>query len=160
WVGAAHCNTATALNSSSLIITGDGSYNYSLNTTAGFVDPTRSATLLSPSSGADYQCDFAVDSASTYSLKAQLNQNSFVQLSSVASGTIFQKFNLGTLQSNVNQAGILAPGQYEVRVNTSLGIPQPLADGENQLVSSGSFNNFTFTVQAPEPSTISLIAIT
>jgi len=153
WFGSAHLNITTASDAGGLAITGHASYSYDLETTADFVDPTRSTALLSPASGSDYRCTFTIDGSAGYSLHIQLNENSFVRLSSTVAGTFFQRSNISASPLTVDQSGSLIPGQYEIRVNTSLAVPQPLPDGINQINSNGGFENFAFRVSVPEPST-------
>ena len=151
WVASADTSSATTTTGDSLTMTGAGSFNYDLTTTAAFVDPTSVTTLYAPHAGSELSCTFAVNAAAHYSLRAVLNRLSGVFFASVTTGnTIFLSTNLGTEPDFATAEGNIPPGQYSIAASANFGPPN-LPPGINHSLDGGNFSDFLFTVQVPEP---------
>lgn len=149
WIGAAHASTTTAFDCSSLTITADASFSWDISTTADFYDPGRVLSLYEPGSGANEQCHFSLDGPATYNLSVQLNRLSSVSLRSSA-GQIVSRLNTGTGPVIVTSDGTLPAGDYQITIGTGLA-GLGFIQGANHEVESGSFSDFMFSVQVPEP---------
>ena len=161
WIGSAHTSTMTSLSANSLTISGTGSFSYDLTTTTGFVDPTQVTTVYGPAGGAGYESFFEINAPATYSVSVQLDQLSSITLASFENGIFFQRSNPSSLPVFVNLNGMIPLGHYDLRVGTGLGAPN-LPNGINHYVASGSFSDFTFSVQLPEPGSlvVTVVSIT
>jgi hypothetical protein len=146
----AHAQSATVLSTSGLTIMAAGSFGYDLSTTADFIDPTSITTHLVPGGGGGYQGFFSIDYPATYALSAQLGHYAGVNLSSLQTGVIYQRTNLGTLPVAVDQIGTIAPGQYQIGASVGFHIPN-LPNGINHLTDNGTLSNFFFSARVPEP---------
>lgn len=152
WIGSSHIDTVTTLDNESLTITAAGSFNWDISTTSDFYSPNRVETLFGPGSAAGYSCSFILDAPAIYTVKTQLNRYSYIKLSSVSDGqVVVTTLNISTIPVQVDTAGMLPAGEYLMTAGTNrfgLGF----IEGANHEVRTGSFTNFLFTVQAPEPS--------
>jgi hypothetical protein len=158
-VTSANISTTTASTPSSLTITGGGGFSYDITTVTGFVDPTSVTTLYSPGAAGDYQCYFNTDTPTNYVVSAQLSGYSLIQFFSVTNGTLFlNRIDSGGSPILLNASGTIPAGQYGIRANASLGGPN-LPVGINHFAASGSFNNFAFSVQTPEPTTSGVLIL-
>jgi hypothetical protein len=162
YVGSAQTTSTTSFDSDSLTVTAAGSFAYTVDTTAEFVDP-GSSTIFRPGAAANYEALFNTDVPTTYTISAQLNLRGRVRLSSFEHGVEFDRFNPSPTPIIVNLGGTIAPGRYHILVTASLGAPN-LPNGVNHFSASGSYENVVFTVRVPEPSAlgavIAIIALT
>jgi hypothetical protein len=89
WVGASHIQTSTSFDTTSLTVTGAGSFSYDMTTTNDFVDPIRSGGVYTPAAGADYQCYFTLDVPATYRATGRIAGFGIAFLSSSEMGEFF-----------------------------------------------------------------------
>jgi hypothetical protein len=156
WVGSAHTSTATTISADSLTITGAGSFSYDLTTTADFIDPTSAALLYTPGSAADFSSSFEISAPGTFSVQMQLSQFSLVHLDSQENGIVFDRLNATTVPVPFGLSGTVPPGHYHLQANASHAGPN-LFPGQNHIAYSGSFDNFSFSVQVPEPASFAIV---
>lgn len=151
YVGSAQASSTTTFNANSLTVTAAGSFEYTVDTTAGFVDP-GGVTVYRPGAAANYEGFFSADVPTTYALLAQLNLRGRVRLNSLSGVVVFDERNSTSTPLGVSFAGTIPPGEYQVRFTTGLGAPN-LPNGANHFEASGSYEDVVFTVQVPEPGT-------
>ena len=149
WVGSAETHIVTSFNDSILSITGFGSFAHQLTTTSDFVDP-RSAGVFTPGSAADYRCTVTVDVPTFYTISVELGQFGRISLTSPQTGFIFDETNFDSTPRVVQLSGTLPSGSFAMRANTSIGAPN-FANGVNDYLRSGGFEDLSFTLQIPEP---------
>jgi hypothetical protein len=151
-VTSANISTTTTVGPNSLAVTGGGGFNYNITTTAAFVDPTSVTTLYVPGADGSYGCFFTVDAPASYTISGQLIGSSTIYFASTLGNVIFQQQHFGTLTKTINVSGIILPGQYQISAGADQSGPSGLSPGINNVLQSGSLNNFSFTLQVPEPS--------
>jgi hypothetical protein len=149
-VASAHINTTTSIAANSYTVTASGSFSYSISTTADFIDPTTVTTIFIPADSAGYQGIFTIDVPGTYVLSATLGHHTGVSLSSFTTGTVYNKLYSGAQTFTVSQFGTIPAGMYQV--TASEGSATSFLPGENEFADAGSFSDFSFSLQVPEPS--------
>ena len=155
FVGTAQSNSATTFDSNRYTVTGAGSFEYELDTTADFVDPS-SVNIFGPGGVANYNGFFKTDAFTTYAISAQLTQRSRVRFNSLSGLVVFDQSNHTSVPMLVNLTGVIPPGRYQVLFTTSFGTPN-LPNGVIHARASGSFDNLTFVVQVPEPRALAVM---
>jgi hypothetical protein len=155
FVGESQAMSTTAFDGGSLAVTAAASFEYEINTTAEFVDPS-SGSIFTPGGAANYDGFFELDSAATYTIVVQLNRRGRVRLSSFEGLVVFDRINISPTPMFVNLTGTIPPGHYEILATTSLGAPN-FPNGVNHFEADGSFENMVFTVQIPEPTYLGIL---
>jgi hypothetical protein len=145
-----HTESTTTFGPSFLSITGAGSFSYNITTTAGFSEPLQHATLFVPGANSGVGSVFSIDQPEVYSISVTLGRDSDVLLSS-PSGIVFDQGNSSSIPKVVATTGMIGPGQYQIGAGTNQHGPSGLPNGVNHVSVNGSFSNFTFTLQVPEP---------
>lgn len=148
YVGSAQAMSTTAFDANSLTITAAGSFAYTVDTTADFVDP-GGVTIYRPGAAAEYNGFFNTDEPVTYAITAQLNQWGRVRLNSLDGSVVFDQSNHTMIPMTVSLSGTIPPRQYRVLFTTGLGAPN-LPNGANHFEASGSYEDVVFSVQVPE----------
>jgi hypothetical protein len=151
WLGSSHTTSTTMLSPKGLSGAADGSFSFELLASDGFVDPGSQATLYEPAGSALYRAVFTVDTSASYVIAAELHKWSSVHLDRLTDHmAVVNRFNVSDSPMLVNLSGSIAPGQYQVSASSSFGAPN-FGGGPFDYLASGSFKNFSFTVQVPEP---------
>jgi hypothetical protein len=154
WGGNAQVTSSTAFDATCLHATADGTFAHSLTTTAQFVDPRPST--YTPSSAANYKCYFEIDQSAHYSVGVDLARSSVVRLFRFGTGYLINEFNTSLSPPRRFEAtGMLAPGSYLIEANSSIAAAN-LPNGINFYSRSGSYSNYSFFVQVPEPRAVML----
>jgi hypothetical protein len=149
-ITSAHLATTALITQTSMMVSGSGAFNGDISTTEDFVDPTSVATLFAPKSAAGYNGFFTIDAPANYTLSGILGRDGGVSFTSIQNGVIYQKTYVGGLTFNVDQSGVIPPGDYQITASVGLGFSN-FFPGINHEAESGSFDNFSFILQVPEP---------
>lgn len=148
-----HTDSTTNFNTNALTISGAGSFAYDINTTAGFSEPLQHATLFTPGAISSVGSVFTIDQSANYSLTATLGHLGNVYFASFAEGgVILDKTNFSSIPKLIIMNGTISVGRYQIGVTSNASGPSGLPDGINHVLMSGSYDDFHFTVQVPEPS--------
>jgi hypothetical protein len=153
-----HTESTTTFTPSSLSMTGAGSFAYNITTTSGFSEPLQHETMFVPGTNSGIVTYFTIDQPATYSISATLGRDGGVQLGS-PNGVVFSQDNLTSIPKVAANSGLIGPGQYQIGAGTGASGPSGLPNGVNHITMNGSFSNFTFTLQVPEPACISVLAL-
>lgn len=151
WVGSARTKVTTHSEPTILTVSGLGSFSREMVTTIDFVSPSNETLLYGPRSASSYSIDFAVDESSRFALSTILGRFASVGIYSYALGSyLFVQGNAGVEPVEVSVDGELIPGSYSLGIGANYG--GTIGVGQSQQLYKGSFTDFVFTVQVPEPS--------
>jgi hypothetical protein len=149
FVGTSQASSTTTFDANSYTVTAAGSFQYRLDTTGDFIDPS-SSSIFGPGGAANYDALFDTDLLTTYSVSAQLNQRGRLRLTSFSGLVVFDQSNPTVNPILVNLLGTMPPGRYNFQATTGVGAPN-FPNGINHFEAGGSYENVVFTVRVPEP---------
>ena len=156
----AHAASTTTVTPNAFSMTGAGSFSYDITTTATFSEPLQHASLYIPGAVSSVGSVFVIDTPSNYTLSVRLNRLGGVYFASFAEGgVILNQSNFSSIPKIVSISGTIAPGQYQIGVTAKDGGPTGLPDGVNHIIRDGSFGDFAFSLQLPEPTVTAISAL-
>jgi hypothetical protein len=155
YVGTSQASSTTTFDASSYQVTAAGSFAYTLDTTAEFVDPQPS--VFAPGGVGNYNGFFTVGQSAVFSITATLNRLGRVRLNPIGGGpVVFDQTNVTDVPISIHFSGTITPGQYRVLLTAGLAAPN-FPNGVNHFTAEGSYQDVVFTVQVPEPNALGVV---
>lgn len=150
WIGIAKTDVLLNLSPMSLFVSGSGQFSHTIGTTPDFVGPSSQVITYAPSSNSAYVMQFTTEEEGSFSIDATLSRWTYVTLySHTSQNDVYSKVNTSISPFVVDTSGVLPIGTYTLEIATNFG--GTTNQGASNRTDTGSFTNFLFTVQVPEP---------